>query len=362
MLKLYNLGTMPIIIFLVIILLCVEDCALAGTEKGNIPVRQTTTQNKSSSIFTPSSIKLLSEYYNNSSNFRRKGIGTEFGLFAASGLYLEAGYVFLGFSRNGFEDITRHTLFIQGEKQVSEKTRILIRMSENYYDNDNVNLNAGLFIRYRLLTNVFTEFSLRRFDIIDTVLPFNNAIYSYVATMGALVHDIQSDDYKIYSLYTPVPNAALAGEFVYGDYSDGNKKQSLMFEAGYQLLDMPYLRAAYNYFYLNIKDPAPLVQKGSIVESAYWDPVNFETHTLRLEFRKACNKNLLFGAETALSYSPKSDGLSKAAFLSASYRLTKPLSLSFDVRWFDQNKGIDRLGETGRYWATNYNIGLKYRF
>ena len=153
---------------------------------------------------------------------------------------------------------------------------------------------------------MFTELSFRHFDIIDTVLPFNNIIYSYVVTIGSLDRDIKSDDYKFYLLYAPVPKVSFAGEFIYGDYSDSNRKHSLMFEAGYQVLDSPYLRTAYNYFYLDIKDPAPLTGSGDHVESAYWDPVNFETHTLRLEYRQDYSEHLSFGAEGALSYSPKS--------------------------------------------------------
>lgn len=351
-----------IILLIVALAFCMTYIISSDAEGSDIPTQQTKEQDKPFSIFTAPSIKLLSEYYTNSSDFTRKSAGSEFGFSAAAGLHFDAGYVFSDFSENGFENILRHSLFIQGEKQVSESTGVLVRLSENYYDNDNANLNGSLFIRYRPSTNVFTEFSFRHFDIIDTVLPFNNVIYSYVVTIGSLVRDIKSDDYKFYLLYTPVPRVSFAGEFIYGDYSDSNKKRSLMFEAGYQLLDIPYLRAAYNYFYLDIKDPAPLARSGDTVESAYWDPVNFETHTLRLEFLRDYNKHLSLGAEAALSYSPKSGGLSKSAFLTASYRFMEQVSLRFDARWFDQKEGVDRLGKTDRFWATNYNIALQYRF
>lgn len=339
-----------IILILIALLLCKADKTLAETASSGV------------SIFSAPSIKLLSEYYANSSDFIRKNAGAEFGFSAPAELHFEAGYVFSDFSQDGFDDIQRHSLFIQGGKQILENLSLSGRLSENFYDNDNENLNGGVFIRYQPLTNVFTEFSFRHFDIIDTVMPFNNAIYSYVVTIGSLERDIQSDDYKAYLLYNPTSKISLAGEFIYGDYSDGNEKQSLMLEAGYQLFDTPYLRTAYNYFYLDIKDPAPLARSRDSVESAYWDPINFETHTLRLEFRTDYNKQLSFGAEGAVSYSPKSGGISKAVFLYAAYKFMERLSLRLDARWFDQDKGIDRLGETDRYWATNYNMTLQYRF
>lgn len=339
-----------IILILIALLLCKADKTLAETASGGV------------SIFSAPSIKLLSEYYANSSDFIRKNAGAEFGFSAPAELHFEAGYVFSDFSQDGFDDIQRHSLFIQGEKQILEDLSLSGRLSENFYDNDNENLNGGLFVRYRPLTNVHTEFSFRHFDIIDTVLPFNNSIYSYVVTIGALERDIRSDDYKFYLLYDPAPRVSLAGEIVYGDYSDHNEKRSLMLEAGYRLLDAPVLRAAYNYFYLDIKDPAPLAQSRDKVESAYWDPINFETHTLRLEYRQDYSKQLAFGAEGAVSYSPKSGGVSKAGFLYAAYKFTKQLAMRLDARWFDQDKGIDRLGETDRYRAENFNMTFQYDF
>jgi hypothetical protein len=333
-----------------------------AAEGSDISAPQIQEQNDSFPFFTAPSMRLLSEYFTNSSDFTRKSAGVEFGVSPGTDLYLEAGYVLSEFSQDGFDDILRHSLFIKGEKRISESTSVLARLSENYYDNDNSNLNGGASIRYQPSANVFTELSFRHFDIIDTVLPFNNIIYSYVVTIGPVDLDIKSDDYKFYLLYAPVPKVSFAGEIIYGDYSDSNEKKSFMFEAGYQVLDAPYIRTAYNYFYLDINDPSPLTRSGDHVESAYWDPVNFETHTLRLEYRQDYREHLSFGAEGALSYSPKSDGLSKAAFLSTSYKFTEQSSLRFDVRWFDQNEGIDRQGETDRYWAINYTLAFQHRF
>lgn len=350
------------IILLLIALLFVTADFPSAAEHSDISARQTQERNKAFSVFTDPSMKLLSEYYTNSSDFTRKSAGAGLGFYPAADLYVESGYTFTAFSQDGFDDVLRHSLFILGEKKLSESTGISARLSGNDYDNDNANLNGGLSMRYQPASNVFTELSFRHFDIIDTVLPFNNIIYSYVVTIGPVDLDIKSDDYKFYLLYAPVPKVSLAGEIIYGDYSDGNEKKSFMFEAGYQVLDSPFLRTAYNYFYLDINDPSPLTESGDHVESAYWDPVNFETHTLRLEYRQDYREHFSFGAEGALSYSPKSGGLSKAAFLCASYKFTEQSSLRFDVRWFDQNEGIDRLGETDRYWATNYTIAFQHRF
>jgi len=349
-------------ILLLTVFLCLTVKLSDASEAGDVPVQQTPGHNSTFSLFTAPSIKLLSEYFNNSSDFSRTSAGAELGVTPSTGSYLGTGYVFSDFSQDGFDDISRHTVFIQGEKMISESTGLTARVSGNFYDNDNSNLNGGVSVRYWPAANLFTELSYRHFDLIDTVLPFNNIIYSYVVTIGSLDRNIRSDDYKFFILYDRIPKVSFASEFIYGDYSDSNRKLSFMFDAGYQLLDTPYLRTAYNYFYLDIKDPAPLTRGGDHVESAYWDPVNFETHTLRLEYRQDFREHLSFGAEGALSYSPKSGGLSKSVFLYTSYGFTERSSLRFDVRWFDQNKGIDRLGETDRYWAANYTIAFQHRF
>lgn len=329
---------------------------------GDSAGQQKTRHPASSPLFTSPSLKFQTDYYANSSDFTRKNAGAELGFTSLRGSNFSSGYVFSDFSQHSFEDILRHTLFVQGEKQLSESTALSARLSGNFYDNDHTNLNGGLFVRYNPAANVFTEISYRHFDIIDTVLPFNNVIYNYVVTIGSVVRNIRTDDYKVYLLYYPAAKVSLAGEAVYGDYSDGNEKRSLMLEAGYQVLEEPFFRVAYNFFYLDIKDPAPIVQNKGAVESAYWDPTNFETHTLRLDLRKDYNRHLSLGAEAALSYTPKSRGLSKSAFLSASYRLTDQSSLHFDARWFDQDEGVERSDEGDRFWAVNYAVSFQYTF
>ncbi len=350
------------IILPIIAFLCVTADIPYAAEGSDITAQHTQEHKNTYPVFTAPEMKLLSEYFTNSSDFTRISGGAEFGVSPATGLHLEAGYVLSDFSQDGFDDILRHSLFIKGEKIISESTSILANVSENFYDNNNTNLNGGVFVRYQPFAHMFTELSFRHFDIIDTVLPFNNLTYSYVVTIGSLDLDIKSDDYKVFLLYTPVEKVSFASEIIYGDYSDSNEKKSFMFEAGYQVLDSPYLRTAYNYFYLDMKEPAPLTKGGEYVESAYWDPANFETHTLRLEYRQDYREHISFGAEGDLSYTPKSGGLSMAAFLSASYRFTGQSSLRFDVRGFDQDKGIDRQGEADRYWATNYTVTFQHRF
>jgi len=338
------------------------NSAHADTKNTSQPGNNTVTENVRPSLITEPFINVLGEYYENSSDFKKASIGTELGFVIDGGIHITSGYAFTDYSQKGFDDVTRNRVYIEGEKQFSEKVGMLARVSENFYDNDNNNFNGGLFLRYRPQTNLFTEFSFRHFDIIDYVLPFNNAIYSYVVTIGSIDRNIQSDDYKIFLLYFPSARVSFAGEVIFGDYSDGNEKRSLMFEAGYKLSNKPHLRIAYNYFYLDINDPAPLTRGGTPNESAYWDPVDFDTHTLRIEFQEDFMESLTVGAEGALSYSFDSDGISNTVFLYVSYRFREHTFLRCDARWFYQDNGVDRSGKTGHFWADNYNVMLQHRF
>jgi hypothetical protein len=125
---------------------------------------------------------------------------------------------------------------------------------------------------------------------------------------------------------------------------------------------IPYLRAAYNYFYLDLQDPAPLFTENTRTESAYYDPIDFETHTLRLEFRHNYGKHFSSGVEGAVSYIPDSEGTSKSVFAFAVCRFDDHCALRLDARWFYQNRGVDRIGETGHFRARNFILSLDYRF
>ena len=350
------------ILLLIAVLSSVGINTHADTNNISDPHHKTLHKHDNSLFFTEPFIKLLGEYYSNSSDFKKESIGAEFGLAVNGGIHITTGYSFTDFSQDGFEDVTRNRVYLEGEKEVSEKVGIVARVSENLYDNENNNFNGSLYLRYRPQTNLYTEISFRHFDIIDYVLPFNNAIYSYVVTIGSIDRNIQSNDYKAYMMYFPDSRLSFAGEVTYGSYSDDNEKRSLMLEAGYKFNDSPYLRTAYNYFYLDIKNPAPITQGGNPNESAYWDPIKFDTHTLRLEFREDYLNSLTVGAEGALSYSFDSDGFSNTVILFVSYRFREHTSLRCDARWFNQDKGVDRIGKTGRFWAENYSIMLQNRF
>ena len=156
-------------------------------------------------------VKLQTEYYNNSSDFTRKNYGAEFGFHTKTYIYLNTGYISSKFSQHGFNDVSRHSIFVKGEKQISERLQAAGRLTINKYDNQNTNFNGHISILFKQSKKLTSKFSYRHFDIIDTVMPFNNTIYSYVVTIGSVGLDIQSNDYKFYLLYNPLQKVSLSG-------------------------------------------------------------------------------------------------------------------------------------------------------
>ncbi len=309
-------------------------------------------------------LEVQAEHYTNSSNYTRNNYGADYSFSTRPELRLKTGYYHSDFSQDGFSDVSRDTLFIHAKNPLSGKAQLSGRLALKKYDNgNNTNVNGNIELQYKHSNKLTSVISFRHFDIIDTVLSFNNTLNSYVVTIGSVGLDIQSDDYKLYLTYGLAPRVSLSGEIVYGKYSDGNTKNSLWFDATYQVRLKPDIRIAYNYFHLDFKNPAITFTEGTQSEGAYWDPINFDAHTLRLEYRDDYNKRLSYGAKIAVSYSPKSQGTSEALSIFGTYRIRDQLSLRLDARWFDSNKGIDRAGtEEGPWWASNYNISLQYMF
>ncbi|MBW1788880.1 MAG: hypothetical protein JRK53_20065, partial [Deltaproteobacteria bacterium] len=158
------------------------------------------------------------------------------------------------------------------------------------------------------------------------------------------------------------PQIYLSGEYVYGDYSDGNEKRTIVLETGYIFSKAPYLRAAYTYFYLDFDDPARSFKEGKRTESAYYDPVNLESHTIRLEFRDDAEKGFSWGVEGYVTHTPKSNGIAGALFAFGAYNFGDQGAIRLDARGFYQDDGIDRAGKTDHFWARDFVLAYEYRF
>jgi hypothetical protein len=183
-----------------------------------------------------------------------------------------------------------------------------------------------------------------------------------VVTIGAVGRNIKTDDYSLYLLIEPLSKLYFSGKGTWGDYSDGNRKLSALLETGYHFMSKPYVRASYNYFYLDYQDPGPVYTGRTLSETAYYDPINFETHTLKLELKHYLSKAVSFGVEGTISYIPKSSGIAHSVFCFGALQFHNHHKLQLDTRWFYQNKGVDRYGVSGYFRAVNMILSYQYKF
>jgi len=306
--------------------------------------------------------KVKMEFYDNSSNFSRKNAGAEYSFYADNDLRVESGYHFSEFSQKDFDDVNRHSLFLSAEKDFSPLVQIGGRLAGNFYDNDNRSLNVKFDATLQATPELSVRPYFRHFDIIDTIQPFENAIYNYVVTIGSVGMGITSNEFGMTLNYRPVPLLSFAGDYQYGDYSDGNKKQGLTIGAEYRLATQPDFRFAYYYFYLDYKNPAPVYWEGGQAQSAYFDPVNFGNHSLWIIYRHDNGERIFYGGEASLSYLPKSHGIGTLLSPFVGWRVKESLDLRLDVRWYYINKGLDRYGVTESFMADNILLVFDYRF
>ncbi|MBL7048081.1 MAG: tetratricopeptide repeat protein [Nitrospira sp.] len=340
-----------------------DDLRMAVKQWGNtVPDDRTRLRDMQYPYYLPDEVNFQFEFYDNSSEFERVNLGGNYNIFAGDDWRLEAGYTLTDFHQNGFDGIFRQSLHIEADKLINENLQLKGRLSGNFYDNNYENLNGKIFLTAKPHRQLTTVLKYSYFDTIDTQLPFENPIYNYVVTIGSPALNIRSHDSGAYVFFEPHPRLGIAGEIMYGDYSDHNRKISRLFEVSYKLDDVPYFKVAYDYFYLDFLNPSPVYREGINSEGAYIDPVNFESHTLRYEFAHDISEKWTYGNEGAVALIPKSDGITASLFFFAEYEYNQQNSFRLDLRGFFQNHGIDRIGITGHFWARNLTLTYRYWF
>lgn len=318
-------------------------------------------QEKLLASFTSPRVSLLGDYYSNSGDFSQTNAGATATFFRLETLW-NLGYYFSSFHQSGFSTIDRNGLFLEGERRLTDTVRVGARLGGNIYDNSHETMNGRLSLYLEPVKNVDMAFNIERSDIIDTELPFRNAIYNYVVTIGAVGEAIQTWDYSLYAHAAPLPNLDLVGKVLYGNYSDGNDKFSLMADAIYTLMRSPTLKAGYNYFFLDYRKAASVYRQDGNAISAYYDPTNFEVHTIFAQFSQDLCAHFRYGIEERLSYIPKADGVANGLFGFLELKLTERDLIRLDGRYFTQNHGVSRTGDSGSFHAENIVLSYTHTF
>ena len=303
------------------------------------------------------------QYYSNSSDFIRLNTGVSGDAKVTREITLTADISGSRFAQSGFRDIYRESVAAGISYRPIRELELSGCMGGNIYDRGDDTLVGMAGITLRPTPGWKLALAWEHMDIIDTEPVFGNAIYNHVVTMGSVGSRIQSDEYSLYLQRDLLAGRlALSGKVTIGDYSDGNLKQSRYAGLSYRLFDVPRLTVGYQYFSLDYRDPAPAYNEGANSTSAYYDPINFEVHTIFGNLSHQFSKTFRAEIEQRVSFIPKSDGTAYAVFGTLEADLSHSVSAVLTYRFFHQNKGIDRTAQSGHFTAQELIAGLTVSF
>jgi len=329
-------------------------------------------QNLLANYYRPPELSLPAEYYHESTTFTRFSFGLNYSRYVCDDTRFFAKSYFTHFSKKHFNSINRQSAYLGFDKLFNESWEFQGSLIENYYkplqrgpENEHLYskavLNGHAHLVYHKLPEFYADLGIDYYDVIDTVPPFNNPIYNYANQIGSLALNIRTTDVNLFLNYNKEKIYWLAN-FVCGRYSDGNTKTVRTFRGGYQFANVPESYIFYSYFYLNFRHAAPLFTQNSLSESAYYDPKNFEIHSIGLTSKYDFTEKLQVGGELALLYVPKVEDFAYSSFVYFNYQASDCLSYRLDVRYYYQTKGVTRTGTTGYYYADNVNFQINYAF
>lgn len=311
--------------------------------------------------YSARSIEVKTDYYGNSSEFSRVNAGVEYNHPLFSRNILTMGYRFANFHQSGFDNITRNSLILRNRGRLGEFFRYDAEFAGNFYDNDQTHLNGGGSLYLDMRDRTIVGAGIYRTDVIDTEPTFQNPIYNYVVTIGAVGLHIATTDAFVYAKQRVGDDLDLWGKFTTGRYSDHNTKHVLTLEADWRPFRIRGIQLVYDYFYLDYENPAPTFVEGTSSVSAYYDPVNFEVHTVAVELEHELVKGFRLGLQDRVSYLPKSDGWANGIFAFAAIEKGAH-ALRLDARYFYQNRGVGRTADSGHFRAENIMLAYSFRF
>lgn len=313
--------------------------------------------------YTSPTLGVKSDYYSNSVNYARINEGASFRFKPNLSSWLDIGYSFSHFDQYRFDEITRHTAFAEASYDFCPEFQVSGRLAGNFYDNDWTSLNGRAAARIRPQDWLEVNLTYDHVDIIDSQLPFANAIFNPVTTIGSVGEKLYTNDYSALIIFSPSGRLDILGKFTYGDYSDDNEKIEYFAEINYKIFQSPRLLAGLNYYYLNFENPAPLFKgpQGDITPS-YYDPINFESWSARLEWVHDVNSWVQYGLENRVHYIPKSDGFADSFFAFIRVKWDDENAIRLDGRYFYQSEGVGRTGPTDSFRAMNCVLSYEHKF
>lgn len=261
------------------------------------------------------------------------------------------------FYKNNLDSFSRDSLSFSMEGSIDNEIYLSLGLDSKFYNNNKLILPFYLTLG-KSIDRFFSSITYESIDISDIEKPFGNLLYNYASDFGGAKKIIRSENLSFYLQYENEKIISFI-KYIYGDYSDGNEKKSIIFDGMIKDFYLKGLKLGYTYFYLDFKNPSPLYIGNNFVESSYYDPINFEVHSIYLisEFISSFLKMVL---ELRGSYMPKSNSFGRTLNLSFDKVFFKNHSFRIELRNYHHDRGVGRKSIEDRFWANQ--VLLKYIF
>ncbi|OHE78591.1 MAG: hypothetical protein A3F67_07645 [Verrucomicrobia bacterium RIFCSPHIGHO2_12_FULL_41_10] len=350
-----------------------EDARLSYTKQPIVQF-ETPLQNRLAEFYRQPEIILPAEYYHDSTTFSRFSTGPNYNTYVIKNTRSNVKAYYTLFTKTHFDEINRGSVSLTFDSLFNKYLEGHIELLGNFYNHLQHNpmpsgqpldsksvFNYHLHLIYHTLPVFTVDLGYDYYDVIDTVPPFYNPVYNYSNQIGATSLNIRTNDLTLFLNFNKGPVYANA-TFVYGQYSDHNVKNTRYARAGYRFSDRPSSTVYYNYFYLDFQKPASLFSQNGFIESAYYDPINFEVHEMGADTSYDISASMQLGGEAAVIYVPKCRNSGCAAFGYFRYLFSDRFSCRVDLRFYYQRQGVLRTGLTGDFHAESASLKVNYEF
>lgn len=303
---------------------------------------------------------IIADVYSNSNKYLRINSGIALEKLMLPDQPIRIGYNFSLFRQRGFNDINRHSVFLQTEKQL-KLINLNARIDGNFYDNQNNQINVRASATLIPDSSRLVKLSYDHIDIIDTEQIFGNQLYNYVVSIGSVALNLTTNDYSIYLKQSFLKEFDLWAKLTYGIYSDENRKLGVVTGFDYNPKAIPGLKAYYSYFYLDYERPAVIYITEKRSESAYFDPSHLSVHTTGASYQKKL-ENFTYGGDLSLSYLPCNSGIGYTIAGFIGLNITDSQKLRCEARYFYQNRGENRQSSSGHFSAEHILLAYEIIF
>lgn len=271
------------------------------------------------------------------------------------------------FQQIGFSNIDRQGGSVEVNARPADWVGVSGNLGLNGYTNDWLSPVGGVAADFYPVHWLDLGVGVNYFDLIDFQPPFGVGIYDLVTTIGGVGEKITSTQGTLQGRLRPYAGWEIFARTRLASFSDANTFQDNLVEVAYEFRgSQPRIRAAYDYYYMSLLNPAPNYQPnaGGPQTGAYYSPDALNINSWKLEVTGRPVEWVEIGGEGFLYNVMENGGFGQAVFIFTKFELDGPdNTLRLDGRYFTQNRGLNRDNTPGgSFNALNFLLTYEHRF